>query len=281
MPEATKRFHVYHAEATVLEGHLRLPLQQQIKSQAYAKLPEAGGYLAQHEGHYRLESVISFRSAYSQVAGNPGLKPGHGWTTLTTAVVEGLNVLDVVTADRIVAQISVDHPMEGYVPTVTFLGSRFENLKISGHEVKLDLNLNLFGSKPKDDAPYSKSREFLDAVEGQHARVSGHPNLLSDLLRRYTGFSRSAENPEAVECTLVNQASGAFPGQCYGHVIEVPDFGTICLANVRLHQSDYNPTTGTPKNTQVDLTMMDIKMGCLADGSTQVGMGKTNGTTRP
>ena len=281
MPEETKRYHLYHAEATVLEGHLRLPLVQQIKSQAYARLAETGGYLAQHEGHYKLEGVISFRSAYTQVAGNPGLKPGHGWTTLATSVVEGLNVLDVVTADRVVAQLSVDHPLEGYVPTVTFLGTRFENLKISGHEVKLDLNPNLFGPKPKEDAPYTRSKGFLDAVEEQHERVSGHPNLLGDLLRRYTGLSRTAETPEAVECTLVNQASGSFPGQCFGHVIEVPDFGTICLANVRLHQSDYDPGTGTPKKTQVDLTMIDIKMGCLADGSTQVGSGKTNGTTKP
>jgi len=38
---------------------------------------------------------------------------------------EGFNVVDIITADRVVAQVSTEHPMvEGHVPTVTFLGSR-------------------------------------------------------------------------------------------------------------------------------------------------------------
>jgi hypothetical protein len=281
MPEEVRRHHAYHAEAHVLQGHLRLPLVQEIKIQAYARLAEEGGYIAQHESNYRLESVISFRSAYTQVAGNPGLKPGHGWTTLATSVVEGLNILDVVTADRVVAQVSLDHPLEGYVPHVTFLGTRFENLKIAGHPVNLDLDPNLLGSKPENDAPYTGSSAFLDKVARQHEQVQKHPNLLEELLQRYTGFSRDAENPEAVECSLVNQAEGAFPGRCHGHVIHVPDFGTICLANVRLEQSDYKPGVGIPRKTLVHLTMMDVKMGCVAEGGTGVGVIKTNGTTMP
>lgn len=281
MPEEVKRHHTYHAEAQVLQGHLRLPLVQEIKSQAYAKLSEEGGYIAQHESDYRLESVISFRSAYTQVAGNPGLKPGHGWATLATSVVEGLNILDVVTADRVVAQVSLDHPVEGYVPFITFLGTRFENLRIAGHPVKLDLDPDLLGSKPENDAPYTGSSAFLDKVARQHEQVQKHPNLLEELLQRYTGFSRDAENPEAVECSLVNQADGSYPGQCHGHVIHVPDFGTICLANVRLEQSDYKPGTGIPRKTLVHLSMMDVKMGCVAEGSTGVGVIKTNGTTMP
>jgi hypothetical protein len=34
----------YHAEATVLEGHLKLPLVQQIEPQAHVKLAREGGY---------------------------------------------------------------------------------------------------------------------------------------------------------------------------------------------------------------------------------------------
>ncbi len=281
MPEDLARYHAYHAEASVLEGYLRLPLVQEIKTQAYAKLPEKGGYLAQHESDYRLESVISFRKAYTQVAGNRGDKPGHGWTTLATAVVEGLNVLDVVTADRVVAQLSIDHPLIGYVPSITFLGTRFENLRIAGHPVNFDLDPNLFGEKPENDAPYTRSTAFLDRVAAQHSAVQSHPSLIQELLGRSTGFARDAENPEAVECSLVNQADGAFPGSCHGHVIHVPDFGTICLANVRLEQSDWVPNLGTPKKTTVHLTMIEMKMGCVASGSSGVGTIKTNGTTVP
>jgi hypothetical protein len=281
MPDDVFRRHLYHAEAYVLQGNLTLPLVQQIKTQAYAKLPEEGGYLAQHESDYRLESVISFHSAYTQVAGNPDEKPGHGWSTLATSVVEGLNVLDVVTADRVVAQISIEHPLVGYVPSITFLGTRFENLRIAGHPVELDLDRDFFGPKPGNDAPYTKASGFLDRVAAQHNLVRTHPNLLAELAQRYTGLSRDAENPEAVECSLVNRAEGAFPGVPRGHVIHVPDFGTICLANVRLEQSDYQQGTGIPKQTTVQLNMIEMKMGCVAAGNSSVGSIKTNGATVP
>src|SRR5438270_3033918 len=106
MPNPTGRTHTYHAEAGVLHARLQLPLAQDVKPQAFSKLPERGGYLSQHAHNFRVEGVISFRSAYTQVAGNEDVKPGHGFSTITTAVIEHLNVLDVVTADRVVAQIS-------------------------------------------------------------------------------------------------------------------------------------------------------------------------------
>ena len=278
---AVVREHTYHAEAEVLRGELRLPLVQEIKTQASAKLAGKGGYLSQHEQDYRLEGVISFRTAYTQTSGNPGLKPGIGWTTLSTSVVEGLNVLEVVTADRVVSQISLDHPLEGYVPAIHFLGTRFENLRIAGHLVEVDLDLNHLGPKPDKDAPFTQGAGFIDRVNRQHERVRNHTNLLEELMRRYTGVSPEIEEPEAIECSLVNQAGGGFPGESHGHVIYVPGFGTVSLANLRLEQSDYKPGTGIPRKTLVQLTMIELKMGCSADGSGSVGTTKTNGMTMP
>jgi len=57
-------------------------------------------------------------------------------------------VLDVLTADRVVGQIITEHPLVGYVPIISFLGTRFENLRIAGHPVELDLDLNILGDKP-------------------------------------------------------------------------------------------------------------------------------------
>jgi hypothetical protein len=275
------RKHRFHAEATVLAGNLELPLVQEIKPQAYAKLPDDGGYLAQQATDYRLESVISYDSAYTQVSGNPDVKEGHGWSTLATSVIEKLNVLDVVTADRVVGQISVEHPLVGYVPHVTFLGTRFENLRIAGHPVKLDLDLDVFGPKPDGDAPYSKASGFLDRVAKQHGNVRAHPSLLNELMQRYTGLAGKTEQPEVVECSLVNNAEGDFPGSCFGHVIEVPNFGTIVLAGLRLEQSDYQEETGIPKSTTFHLTMIEMKMGCIAAGHARAGVLITNGTSSP
>ncbi len=285
---AVQREHFYHAEAEVLTGDLHLPLAQEIKSQASAKLPEAGGYLSQHETDYRLEGVISFARAYTQTSGNPGLKPGHGWSTLATSVVEGLNILDVVTADRVVGQIFLEHPLVGYVPEISFLGTRFENLRIAGHPVEIDIDLNAFGAKPEKDAPYTASSRFIDQVNRQHGEVRKHGNLLDELIRRYTGVSPDVKEPETVECSLVNQTGGqataekkGFPGNCHGHVIHIPHFGTLCLASVRLEQSDYMAGTGIPKKTLIQLTMIEARMGCLADGETSLASTKGNGTTMP
>src|SRR5580704_19357043 len=173
MPEEQKRYHVYEAEAEALSGHLTLPLIQAVAPPTFVKLNERGGYVSQHAENYRLGGVVSFRSAYTQVGGNPDVKVEHGWNTLTTAVVEGLNVLDVVTADRIVCQISTDHPLVGYVPTVTFLGTRIENLRIAGKEVDVDLNLDFLGPKPAKDAPYLKDAGFRARVEKQYAGIRG------------------------------------------------------------------------------------------------------------
>jgi hypothetical protein len=98
-----ERYHIYHAEAGVLHGRLQLPLAQEIKPQAFTKVPERGGYLSQHSHNYQLEGVISYRTAYTQVAGNRDVKAGHGWSTVATSVIEHLNILDVITADRVVA----------------------------------------------------------------------------------------------------------------------------------------------------------------------------------
>src|SRR5260370_31454947 len=100
-----RRTHTFHAEASVLEAQLRRPLQQEVLPQAYVKLPFHGGYLSERAEDYRLEGVISFESAYTQVAGNPSPKAGHGWVTLATSVVEGLYVFSLVPAGAGVAQI--------------------------------------------------------------------------------------------------------------------------------------------------------------------------------
>ena len=72
------RTHTFHAEATILSGDLKHPLKQQIKPQTNVKLSAEGGYLSEHAEPYRLEGVISFSKAYTQVSGHRDSKPGHG-----------------------------------------------------------------------------------------------------------------------------------------------------------------------------------------------------------
>jgi hypothetical protein len=275
------RSHTYQSEATVLEGHLRLPLEQEIKPQAYVQLPEQGGYLAQRAENYRLESVISYRSAYTQVAGNRDVKEGHGWATLTTSVVEGLNVLDVLTADRVVGQIAIEHPLEGYVPHVSFLGTRFENLRIAGHPVELEMDLDVLGTKPENDAAYTTDSGLLGRVTNLYNRIRDHKDLPADLGERYNRLASTLGSPEEVECSLVNRATGGFPGPCFGHVITIPHFGKIILARLTVKHEDFKAETGVPEKTTLHLIMIELKLGCAIAGRVGVVEMSTNGRSRP
>jgi hypothetical protein len=285
MEESSARKSYYYAEATALAGRLLLPLEQEIKPQAYVKLPDEGGYLAQRAAKYRVESAISFESAHTQVAGNREKKKDRGYNTLVTSVVEGLNILDVVTADLVVAQISTEHPLEGYVPSVTFLGTRFENLRIAGHKVELEMCLDLFGKKPEKEAAYTHDPGFMRRVSEQHARVreqeSGHASPLAGLLQSFNlapeSFENSTGDEENVECSLVNKAEGTYPGHTSGHVIHVPHFGTIHLARLRLKHSEFKKGTRIPTKTHAELTMIDADMGCIGQGAIQVAASRTNG----
>jgi hypothetical protein len=281
MSDVKERTHIYNAEATVLKGHLKLPLAQKIEPQAHSKLAETGGYLSQRSDGYQLESVISFSSAYSHVAGNRSLKPGEGWHTMTTTVVEGLNVMEVLTADRVVGQIITEHPLEGYVPSISFLGTHFENLRINGQPVELDLNPEIFGPKPADDAPYTKDKGFLGRVSSQYERIRKHKDLPTELQERYNLFSSTLGASEAVECSLVNQADGGYPGKSYGHVIKIPGFGTITLAKLTVKHEDFDKETHIPKKTTFNLTMVDFKLGCVIDGDLALGCGDPNGHPYP
>jgi len=129
---ATSRVHYFHADACAFGGYFERPIERTIVPQAPMSLSPAGGYGSARSENFRLEGLVSYKSASTQVSGHLSKKDGGGWVTLVTSVVEGLNVLDVVTADRLSAQISTEHPLVGDSPKVTFLGTSFENLKIAG-----------------------------------------------------------------------------------------------------------------------------------------------------
>ncbi len=264
-----------------MSGDLHLPIVQDVRAQAHIALPETGGYLSQDAKGYRLEGVLSYKSAYTQVAGNRDVKPGHGWTTLTTTVVEGLNVLEVVTADRVVGQIITEHPLEGYVPRVNFLGTRFENLRIAGHPVEVELNLNVLGAKPANDGSYTADAGIKERIAGHYRHMLGHGEFPENLRERYNRLSSSLRGAETVECSLVSHVAGNYPGRTFGHIIDIPDFGKVVLG--KLTVATESAKTGAPAATKttITLTMVDLELGCAIGGRIGFVGGSTNGGTIP
>jgi len=279
MSAENERTHRYDAEAVVLSGQLDLPVSQKIEPQAHSQLPEKGGYFNQRSDSFRIETVLSFSAAYSHVSGSKSPKPGRGWDTLTTTVVEGLNVMEVLTADRVVGQTITEHPLVGHVPTISFLGTRFENLRIAGYPVELEFDHNIFGPKPADDAPYTHDAGFISRVARQYDRIGSSKDLPAELLERYNRLSPTLGNSEAVECSLVNRAPGFYPGVSFGHIIRVPGFGIITLAKLTVKHESPHERTKVPRKTTFTLTMIDLQLGCPTSGHVPVGNGGSNGET--
>jgi hypothetical protein len=270
--------HDYFAEANVLSAELEQPLRDKIKARAHVKLPKDGHYQFKQADPFRFEGILSYRSGYTQVAGHPSSKIA-GVTTLATSVLEGVNVLDVITADRVVAQISTVHPLygSGQVPSVTFLGTRFDNLRIGGHKVEVERSLDILGPRSDDDQSYFDNREVLDRISQQYETIAKAKNLPDWAASEYPKGRPALNGSGQLECSVVSGVKGA-PGTPFGHVIDLPHFGKIFLGELKVEREPGNPTKGVYDKYKFHLTMIRLEMGCLAKGTAQIAALDTNGT---
>ncbi|MGA9528641.1 MAG: hypothetical protein WBS24_11040 [Terriglobales bacterium] len=270
-----KPVHHFHAEAHLISAELEHPLKESIRPQGAVKLPRDGHYKFRKADPYHFEGILSYRSGYTQVAGHPSKKT-EGFATLSTSVVEGLNVLDVVTADRVVAQIATVHPIygKGQVPSVTFLGTRFENLMINGYKVEVDRGLEILGPKPASDQSYFENRDVLDRISEQYERIATAKDLPEWGAKEFPQ-SRPASNGE-LSCSLVKSIKGS-PVSPFGHVIDLPHFGRIYLGELKLIRKPGDKAKGIYDTYKFQLTMVRMQMGCVGDGGVGVGIAVSNG----
>jgi hypothetical protein len=277
----TSRVHYYHADASALGGYLERPIAQNIPPQVPMSLSPSGGYGHARTESFRIDGVLSYQSAYTQVSGRLSEKPDHGWVTLVTSVVEGLNVHEVITADRLVAQISTEHPLEGNYPRVTFLGTRFDNLKVAGCpiDVTLDLDIcdqNLLKGYPAQSCISDKV--FLARVAEQYRFMNDPKNLPKSVKNRsIPDWVKERYNPKTVQAgkrssivsSVVKRTDGEFPGRQFGNVFEVPDVGRVFLGELLVDCQSYQ------------LTMLRLELGCFSSGNTSAAVAKANGGTDP
>jgi hypothetical protein len=264
----------YYATAYVLKADLEQPLKEKIEPQAFVKLPEDGKYTFNEFGPYRLKGVLSYRYGYTQVAGHPSSK-GHGQSTLATSVVEDLNVLDVVTADRVVGQISTDYPGNGQVPRVTFLGTRFVNLRIGGHKVDIDQDVHILGPKPRNDRSYFEDAGSLTRMTRQFAHIRKMKKLPDWAAKEFTRDKSATQDENMAQMSLVNSINGA-PGATFGHVIDVPHFGRIYLGELRIDRK-LEPGSTDYYLYNFHLEMIRLDMGCIGKGTSGIVAMDSNG----
>lgn len=270
--------HNYYAEANTLSADLEQPLRDKIRPRVHVRLPNDGHYQFKKADPFRFEGILSYETGYTQVAGHPSSKIA-GFTTLATSVLEGLNVLDVVTADRVVAQISTVHPVygKGQVPSVTFLGTRFDNLRIGGHKVEVERNLDILGPRHDDDRSYLDDPGVQARVCQQYDRIATAKDLPEWAGKEYPKVRPVPNGHGELKCSVVDRVAGA-PGISFGHVIDLPHFGKIFLGELKVEREPGNPAKEINDKYKFHLTMIRLEMGCLAQGNVQVISLDANGT---
>jgi len=300
-PEATGTYtisHDYHAEANVLSGELKRPIKEEIEQQAPVSLNDRrGGHFTREVKHFTVEGLISFSRGETRVSGARSLK-NENWVTLSTSVMEGLNVFEVITADRVVSQVSTDHAYhngpgpQGYIPQVTFLGTQFQNLRVSGIPVTLTLDLSICGDLPANGKTYLHDPKFLGAVQAQASKIANTPGLPKELKDQYDGkLARLKEqigasaganqgSHEPITCSLVQDIDVHIPGvKAYGNVLVIEHFGTVALGELVVGETldplynRYDP--------YFELTGINMNLGCIGDATAKVAMVAANGHTKP
>jgi hypothetical protein len=297
-PEAavslTKPSHDYHANAHVLSGDLQRPIEQKIEQHAPVKLTDRrGGHLTRITEDVSIEGLISFTKGHTRVSGARSLK-NNGWVTLSTSILEGLNVFEIITADRVVSQVSTNHPYkDGHVPHVTFLGSQFTNVQVSGFPLTLNVNLGICGDKPANDRSYFRDLKFLNGVKAQAQKIARAAGLPKEIKDRYdneityidqlisTSDADDRGCHEPITCSLV-QSIGAIPipgVQTYGHVLVIPDFGTVSLGEIEVGEKMYEGSDRP--NVYFELTGVNMTLGCVGHGTAAAATATANGAHKP
>jgi len=292
-PTNVRPSHDYHAEAHVLSGYLQRPINQKIEPQAPLSLSDRrGGHFTRHVEDFNVEGLISFTRGETRLSGARSVK-NNGWVTISTSILEGLNVFEIIGADRLVTQVSTDHAYQnGHIPHVTFLGTQFTNFRVGGFPVELTLTLGVCGDVPANDQSYFEDAQFLRRVKQQTETIfkaSGLPKDLKDQYDKKLAYvneligakpgSQSVHEP--ITCSVVeNIGDIPIPGvQQFGHILVIPEFGHVALGEIQLSEKKYDDIERPC--VSFELTGVRMKLGCVGDGALAAGTSKTNGTTRP
>jgi len=251
---------LYHASAHAFSAHFTRPTNHLVEVQAGISLPINGGHGSSRVDNFRYNETVSFKSGYAQVSGSEKFDSDGNCihTTLASSVVEGLNILDVVTADRVVSRIASSWK-SGDEPESVLLGSRFENLRIAGHKIDVELHHDLA----------LKLKTFAQATDqfasnAEFRKMAEHP----------FGTSKSPKKKHdscgVICCSLVKELktesrSGITLHGHHGHVLEVPEFGKVFLAELVL-------THGAKS-----LTMIRFELGSPNGGGGTAGQANSNG----
>jgi hypothetical protein len=148
----------------------------------------------------------------------------------------------------VTARIASSHPRSGAEPRITPIGSSFENLRIAGHKVEVDLAVDTF-------AEFDTASELRSACEDNEVSSRVQPHALST--------DRSGE----MSFTLVRSLSGLGKEiTVYGNTIRIRDFGVVRLAEIFVSERKRR------------VSMVQFNLGSTPEGDGQAGGAEGNGS---
>ena len=253
-------------------GRIHRPFSEIIEVQAATALPQIGGYGTARAAAFKHREILQFHLAHSEVTGIPcdcdGDEGSHN--TRITCTVEGLNILDMITADRVVATLASTYTAASDgEPSVRLLGTRFENLRIAGIQIEVDLATDIFDqfhthrSLSYEYNTNDAIRGLVDQLTLKHRAKEAPPHIL-----RWLHQTEGNELPSSRGITSLSLVRGLAPKgggfDCWGHIIHVPGFGTVRLAELEISK-----TTRTVNMIQVDVDCphkAQLMMCSVSDG---------------
>jgi hypothetical protein len=267
----------FKGHAYAASGIITTPFREIIEVQAATNLADFGGFGSSRVSGFRHRDILRFEEAHSEVTGSRTHldEPGETYSTLVRSTVEGVNILGMVTADKVVAHlVSTYRTGPGAENSVKLIGSRFENLRIGGIPVQAELSVGTLDKyhHHKDlKAAYAGDQKVRDLF-GDDSLRARHPDAPKEVKNYLAappgeGPEMPADHEGTSTVSIVKKLhvdSDAL--ECYGHVIHIDGFGTIRLGEVHIC-----------KKTRA-LTMIQIHLGCPYDGDTSLGSAADGGS---
>lgn len=250
---------LYHAEAVGASGRITLPIEDAMPMQASLGSPVGEGYGSVRVESFKHLDYLSLGPIESKVVGSHSARDAaHG--TLSTVSIEKLNILDVVTCDRLITRLTSKHPEDGSSQASFILyGTRFENLRIAGYQIDLNLAIGLFsqlGTFEKLNTAYQTD----PAIRAELSQLAMYP-VKGERLPVSNGI---------FGCTLAH-IPDELPGGLTrnGQGIYVPHFGTV-------YPAQFYITEGSRR-----LRMLHVELGCSVEGCYGFGDTGANGSQYP
>ncbi len=264
----------FNAAAVGLKGYIVRPFDIEFPTIASVALEPKGGFVPSREQDIQLENIVFAKSVTSVVAGSFG-KDGTV-DELASVVVENLNILGIVTADRVVGRLAAVHPGDRTSPSITPLGSHFDNLRIAGHKIELDLAIDTFTRLDTNEKVRSAYQNNERGFRDEFSRLSllGKIKEIPELLHSHFPFSSREhrdsipERDGAIHSGLVREIAGLGSGiTSFGHVVHVPGFGVIRIAEFSI----IGPLR--------ILTMLQVDLGSTPSGGVTTANVRANGSS--